>query len=109
GSSSIDYITNGTKITFFGTLSAPLGPNESVRLSLDGGLTWNEAIVTGTHWEYDPMLDGTYHVVVQVIDAAGNIGSSAGIELVVDTSPPVIVSGSTVMANANGTLSVAGP
>ncbi|WP_414925431.1 Ig-like domain-containing protein, partial [Pseudomonas zeae] len=94
---SVDYITNGTKITFFGTLSAPLGANDSVQISLDGGATWNFAIVTGTDWEYDPLLDGTYQVTVRVIDAAGNIGSTATIELVVDTSQPVISPGSTVM------------
>ncbi|MFL1553383.1 Ig-like domain-containing protein, partial [Pseudomonas sp. D47] len=108
GISSVDYITNGTKITFFGTLTAPLGTNDRVEISLDGGGTWHQAIVTGTAWEYDPLLDGTYHVIVQVIDAAGNVGSSARIDIIVDTSDPVMSVGSSEVLNLDGRLSVSG-
>ena len=108
GISSIDYITNGTKLTFFGTLSAPLGASDQVRLSLDGGVTWNQAIVTGTAWEYDPLLDGAYHVIAQVIDTAGNISSSSSIDILIDTSVPVLSPGSTMVANPDGRLSLSG-
>ncbi|MBB6155241.1 5-methylcytosine-specific restriction endonuclease McrA [Pseudomonas sp. JAI115] len=109
GISSVDYVTNGTKITFLGTLTAPLDANNTVQISLDGGVTWEQAIVNGTHWEYDPMLDGTYHIMARVIDLAGNIGSTASIDLVVDTTVPVVSSsGSSLVANPDGSLSLSG-
>ena len=52
GSSATDFITNDGSAgrTVTGTLSAALGINEVVEVSVDGGTTWTTATTTGTNW-----------------------------------------------------------
>nr|WP_275044107.1 Ig-like domain-containing protein [Pseudomonas sp. TTU2014-080ASC] len=87
-----DFITNDPNLIFSGTLGAELGADERVELSLDGGVTWFEASVTGTDWTYDhsgtALTDGDYTVDVRVIDVAGNVGATDSQALTVDTTPP---------------------
>ncbi|HBU6130026.1 TPA: Ig-like domain-containing protein [Enterobacter cloacae] len=91
GLSSSDFITNDTSLTLHGSLGATLADGEYVQISLDGGVTWQNAIVTGSSWYY---VDGrtlgnqTYDYYVRVVDAAGNVGASAHQQVTVDTVAP---------------------
>ncbi|AVF34397.1 Ig-like domain-containing protein [Rahnella sikkimica] len=91
GRSNSDFVTSDTTITLHGSLSAALGNDESAQISLDGGLTWVTLTVTGTTWNYaqgSALTDGSYSYTVRVIDAAGNVGSSASQTVVIDTVAP---------------------
>lgn len=98
GRSISDFITNDTSITVNGTLSQALDANEFAQISTNGGMTWTNLTVTGGSWSFEDtreLADGTYTYQVQVIDLAGNAGSSASQEVVVDTIAPAT---STVIA-----------
>ncbi|MGQ4694067.1 Ig-like domain-containing protein [Enterobacter asburiae] len=91
GLSSSDFITNDTSMTLHGSLGATLADGEYAQISIDGGVTWQNVIVTGNSWYY---VDGrtlgnqTYDYYVRVVDAAGNVGSSAHQQVTVDTVAP---------------------
>ncbi|SAF42035.1 type 1 secretion target domain-containng protein [Enterobacter cloacae] len=91
GLSSSDFITNDTSLTLHGSLGATLADGEYAQISIDGGVTWQNVIVTGNGWYY---VDGrtlgnqTYDYYVRVVDAAGNVGSSAHQQVTVDTVAP---------------------
>ncbi|EOD9039012.1 Ig-like domain-containing protein [Enterobacter hormaechei] len=86
GLSSSDFITNDTSLTLHGSLGAT-----HAQISIDGGVTWQNVIVTGNSWYY---VDGrtlgnqTYDYYVRVVDAAGNVGASAHQQVTVDTVAP---------------------
>uniref|UniRef100_UPI0013005ABC Ig-like domain-containing protein n=1 Tax=Rahnella sp. AN3-3W3 TaxID=1610578 RepID=UPI0013005ABC len=91
GRSTSDFVTSDNTITLKGALSAALGNNESAQISLDGGVTWTTLTVTGTTWSYaqgSALADGSYTYNVRVIDAAGNVGSTASQTVVIDTVAP---------------------
>ncbi|WP_218568479.1 S-layer family protein [Pseudomonas sp. GL93] len=92
GVSTTDYITNDKTLVFNGSLGAALAASERAQISLNGGTTWLNSSVTGTTWSYDNqatnLADGTYNVLVRVIDVAGNVGQTASQNVVVDTTPP---------------------
>ena len=77
---SSDFITNDTSLTLHGSLGATLADGEYAQISIDGGVSWQNVIVTGNSWYY---VDGrtlgnqTYDYYVRVVDAAGNVGASA--------------------------------
>ena len=91
GLSSSDFITNDTSLTLRGSLGATLADGEYAQISIDGGVTWQNVIVTGNSWYY---VDGrtlgnqTYDYYVRVVDAAGNVGASAHQQVTVDTVAP---------------------
>ncbi|EMI6706034.1 Ig-like domain-containing protein [Enterobacter hormaechei] len=91
GLSSSDFITNDTSLTLHGSLGATLADGEYAQISIDGGITWQNVIVTGNSWYY---VDGrtlgnqTYDYYVRVVDAAGNVGASAHQQVTVDTVAP---------------------
>ncbi|SCZ21713.1 Ig-like domain (group 3) [Enterobacter hormaechei] len=91
GLSSSDFITNDTSLTLHGSLGATLADGEYAQISIDGGVTWQNVIVTGNNWYY---VDGrtlsnqTYDYYVRVVDAAGNVGASAHQQVTVDTVAP---------------------
>ncbi len=91
GLSSSDFITNDTSLTLHGSLGASLADGEYAQISIDGGVTWQNVIVTGNSWYY---VDGrtlgnqTYDYYVRVVDAAGNVGASAHQQVTVDTVAP---------------------
>ncbi|RKG29467.1 Ig-like domain-containing protein, partial [Acinetobacter rongchengensis] len=88
---STDFITNDNTLLFNGQVNGTLGADEKVQISLDGGVTWNDAIsdANGT-WTFDytanPLMDGTYTVQAQIVDQAGNIGATATQDIVIDTT-----------------------
>ena len=91
GLSVSDFITNDTSLTLHGSLGATLADGEYAQISIDGGNTWQNVIVTGNSWYY---VDGrtlgnqTYDYYVRVVDAAGNVGASAHQQVTVDTVAP---------------------
>ncbi|WP_436368063.1 beta strand repeat-containing protein [Enterobacter ludwigii] len=91
GLSSSDFITHDTSLTLHGSLGATMADGEYAQISIDGGVTWQNVIVTGNSWYY---VDGrtlgnaTYDYYVRVVDAAGNVGSSAHQQVTVDTVAP---------------------
>ncbi|MBT2015025.1 Ig-like domain-containing protein [Enterobacter hormaechei subsp. xiangfangensis] len=91
GLSSSDFITRDTSLTLHGSLGATLADGEYAQISIDGGVTWQNVIVTGNSWYY---VDGrtlgnqTYDYYVRVVDAAGNMGASAHQQVTVDTVAP---------------------
>ncbi|MCE3116945.1 Ig-like domain-containing protein [Enterobacter sp. ASE] len=91
GLSSSDFITRDTSLTLRGSLGATLADGEYAQISIDGGVTWQNVIVTGNSWYY---VDGrtlgnqTYDYYVRVVDAAGNVGASAHQQVTVDTVAP---------------------
>jgi len=91
GLSSSDFITNDTSLTLHGSLGATLVDGEYAQISIDGGVTWQNVIVTGNSWYYvDSRTLGnqTYDYYVRVVDAAGNVGASAHQQVTVDTVAP---------------------
>nr|WP_161622772.1 Ig-like domain-containing protein [Enterobacter roggenkampii] len=91
GLSSSDFITRDTSQTLHGSLGATLADGEYAQISLDGGVTWQNVIVTGNSWYYvDSRTLGnqTYDYYVRVVDAAGNVGASAHQQVTVDTIAP---------------------
>ncbi|EPN6134609.1 Ig-like domain-containing protein [Enterobacter asburiae] len=91
GLSGSDFVTNDTSLTLHGSLGATLADGEYAQISIDGGVTWQNVIVTGNSWYY---VDGrtlgnqTYDYYVRVVDAAGNVGASAHQQVTVDTVAP---------------------
>ncbi|WP_338125316.1 Ig-like domain-containing protein [Pseudomonas nitroreducens] len=96
GAQGNDFITNDNTLVFSGKLGVALGDGEGVEISLDGGQTWQRAEVSGTDWRFDNttnvIADGSYTVVVRVVDDAGNIGQSAQHDLSIDTLAPTFTS-----------------
>ncbi|MFZ5102454.1 Ig-like domain-containing protein [Enterobacter roggenkampii] len=91
GLSSSDFITRDTSLTLHGSLGATLADGEYAQISIDGGVTWQNVIVTGNSWYYvDSRTLGnqTYDYYVRVVDAAGNVGASAHQQVTVDTIAP---------------------
>ncbi|WP_456319324.1 Ig-like domain-containing protein [Enterobacter ludwigii] len=91
GLSSSDFITHDTSLTLHGSLGATLADGEYAQISIDGGVTWQNVIVTGNSWYYvdsRTLGNATYDYYVRVVDAAGNVGSSAHQQVTVDTVAP---------------------
>ncbi|WP_186142444.1 Ig-like domain-containing protein, partial [Burkholderia gladioli] len=91
GLSDSYFITSDNQISLKGTLGAALANGEYAQISIDGGVTWQNVIVSGNSWYY---VDGrtlgnqTYDYYVRVVDAAGNVGASAHQQVTVDTVAP---------------------
>ena len=93
GVSATDFITNdgsaGRSVS--GSIGAPLGHNEAVQVSFDGGATWTVATTDGTRWS---ALDTGAHTSNWTIEArvtnlaAGLDGTTATREAVLDTVAP---------------------
>jgi hypothetical protein len=102
GTSGADFITKTAAQTVSGTLSANLGSNETVQVSLDNGSTWNAATasVGSNTWSYNTTLAGSDTLKVRVVDAADNIGAVHSQAYVLDTTAPAVNS---VSVPSNGT------
>lgn len=86
-----DFITSDNTLTLSGKLGAPLAAGEHAQISIDGGKTWVDVSLSGTNWSYVDgrvLADGDYLYQLRVIDAAGNIGSTASQLVTVDTVAP---------------------
>ncbi|WP_114944830.1 Ig-like domain-containing protein [Microvirga calopogonii] len=90
GASVSDMITSIAPQTISGTLSANLAAGEQVMVSLDNGATWNPVISSvGTNtWQLVTMLSGSGVLQVQVVDLAGNAGTTYTHAYALDTVAP---------------------
>ncbi|HBH7067279.1 TPA: Ig-like domain repeat protein [Enterobacter cloacae] len=116
GVSGSDFITNSGKAGSLvsGHLSAPLEAGERVLVSVDGGTTWQEALVDGNRWAF---VDGQGHsadwtIQTRVVDAAGNYTESSQ-KVVLDQVAPdapadVVRSGNDVTVTLPGSGVVEG-
>ncbi|MEN7527081.1 Ig-like domain-containing protein [Cupriavidus sp. DL-D2] len=101
-----DWVTGDHSPIVGGTLSGALGAGETLQVSLDGGTTWTNAVVSGTSWQwYAPgqLTDGAHSVSTRVVDAAGNLGtaSTQAFSIVTNVAPQVTV------RDAGGLLGIA--
>ena len=87
-----DFLTNdgsaGRLIS--GSLTAALATGEKVQVSLDGGITWLDAILNGPDsWSFVDVSSHTsdWEIRTRVVDAAGNVNAS-GQDVTLDTTAP---------------------
>ena len=93
GLSASDFITSNGNVTLNGSLTAQLGSGEKAQISLDGGTTWIDLIVSGTSWSFaeaSALAEGEHQYQVRVIDAAGNVGATDEQIVVVDQTKPAV-------------------
>src|SRR4029453_12214119 len=88
-----DFVTSDTTLTVSGT-HGPLGADEKVQVSSDGGLTWSDVTTSdATTWSF---TDPTPHAAsftyqARVIDAAANVGATDSQAITIDTTAPAAV------------------
>ncbi|WP_166454860.1 Ig-like domain-containing protein [Duganella aquatilis] len=86
-----DLITNNPNQTLSGTLSAPLAAGDVVQVSVDSGVTWHLATVSGTTWSLGrTLVPGTRALMVRVADAAGNVSTTHSVQYTLDTTAPTV-------------------
>ncbi len=88
-------------VAITGSSSDSLSGVESVQVSVDAG---SPTPATGTtSWSFTTMslADGSHTLTVNVMDRAGNIGSTS-VAVTVDTTPPQLTLSSDVTAEATG-------
>ncbi|WP_128927175.1 Ig-like domain-containing protein [Bradyrhizobium guangxiense] len=105
GSSSSDFITSDTTLTVSGSNGA-LGSGEKIQLSSDGGATWADVTQsTATSWSYlDPATHaGSFTYQTRIVDAAGNIGTTAAQAVTIDTTAPTAALAITAISQDSGT------
>ncbi|MBC8731993.1 Ig-like domain-containing protein, partial [Paraburkholderia sp. UCT2] len=93
GSSHSDFLTSdgsaGRSIT--GSLTAALAPGETVQVSVDGGKTWQDALVEDNgNWVFQDNTahDASWTIQTRVVDEAGNCGDAVSQQVVLDTIAP---------------------
>ncbi|MBR0841063.1 cadherin-like domain-containing protein [Bradyrhizobium liaoningense] len=85
-----DFVTNDPTLTVSGT-NGVLAVGEKIQVSSDGGVTWADATQsTSTTWSYvDPVSHASsFTYQARIVDAAGNIGTTASHAVTIDTSAP---------------------
>ncbi|MBC3873050.1 DUF4347 domain-containing protein [Undibacterium flavidum] len=104
GTLSNDFITKTAGQTISGTLSATLGADEFVEVSIDNGATWNNATATvGTKaWTIDKTLSGTDTIKVVVSNTAGNSGTVLSKAFKIDTTAPTLTMNSNLLSMNGG-------
>nr|WP_238349884.1 Ig-like domain-containing protein [Pseudomonas sp. BW16M2] len=93
GLDSGDFLTNDGSAgrLIQGTLNAALAAGEKVQVSVDGGATWQDALLNADgSWSF---VDETAHVSdwrvqARVIDASGNVGPESSQDISLDTTAP---------------------
>jgi hypothetical protein len=94
GASATDWITNIADQSIRGQLSQTLEAGETLRASLNGGITWTDitSSVSGTsvNWNQVPLIsDIITRVQFQVVDQAGNKGPLVEKTCFIDTQAPL--------------------
>ncbi len=90
GASASDWVTSSAQVTISGSLSAALGSDERVEVSMDHGATFSVATATigDTSWTLAATLAGSNSVQARVVDVAGNMGAVFTKSYVLDTVAP---------------------
>ncbi len=109
GSSEIDFVTNDTTLVVSGSNGA-LAAGESIQLSSDGGLTWHDVTQTSaTTWSYDDTATShtaSFAYTARIVDAAGNIGTTASQGVTIDTTGPTAALAITAIGDDTGSSAV---
>lgn len=107
GGSSSDFITNDQTLIIHGGVSSPLGDDEKVQISVDGG-PWLDAVYNShtQTWHYDNravlLSEGEHEIVVRTVDEVGNIGPHAQQTVIIDVTPPSATSVITAITDDTG-------
>lgn len=106
GESASDFITadGSAGRTVNGTLSAPLGADEVVELSFDGGNTWVRASTDGTAWQAADLNAhaGNWTIQARVTNIVANLSGPAESRTVtLDTTPPEVPTVDTLDTTSN--------
>jgi hypothetical protein len=90
GVSGDDWVTSSAQVTVSGNLSAALGSDERVEVSLDNGATFSVATMApgDTSWSLTATLAGSNTLLARLVDVAGNIGTVFTKSYVLDTVAP---------------------
>ena len=93
GSSPTDFITadGGAGRTVTGRIDAPLGSNEVLQVSFDGGASWTSATVRGSNWtaQDNGAHDADWTIVTRVTNtAAGLSGPETTRNVTLDRDAP---------------------
>ncbi|MGO4396168.1 Ig-like domain-containing protein, partial [Variovorax sp. M-6] len=91
GTSAHDFVTSDTSLTINGTLTQALASGQRAQITVDGGRSWQDVVVSGTSWSYvdsRTLSDGQYDYTVRVISAAGVAGSIDQKTVTIDTQSP---------------------
>ena len=106
GSSAADFVTSDTTLVVSGSNGA-LAADESIQLSSDGGLTWHDVTQTSaTTWSYDDTATShatSFAYTARIVDAAGNIGTTASQGVTIDTTGPAAALAITAIGDDTGT------
>ncbi len=103
-----DFNTSDNTLVLNGDITGALGANDSVKISLNGGKTWLDAVVDHANktWTYDntdnPLVDGSYTLLSKVVDQAGNDGVLTSNAIVIDTKAPAILAQITGITDDTG-------
>ncbi len=85
-----------------------LAAGESIQLSSDGGLTWHDVTQTSaTTWSYDDTATNhtaSFAYTARIVDAAGNIGTTASQDVTIDTTGPTAALAITAIGDDTGSL-----
>ncbi|GAB3404778.1 Ig-like domain-containing protein [Massilia agilis] len=108
GVSATDLVTKTAAQTISGSLSAPVGAGEAVKVSLDNGVTWTSANASAgasTFTLSGQTLSGGNTLKVKLVDATGNEGSVFSASYVLDTVAPAITVGAVALSSDTGSSS----
>ncbi|WP_218670633.1 Ig-like domain-containing protein, partial [Pseudomonas fluorescens] len=118
GANHTDFLTNdGTRGRLIsGSLTAAISADERVQVSLDGGKTWQDAILNGSNsWSFvdDNSHTADWEIQTRVVDKAGNVGTVSTQDVTLDTEAPdapdsFSINGSTVTVQFDGSSLKAG-
>ena len=91
GSDAHDFVTNVASQTISGTLSASLPGGAHVQISMDGGSSWNNAVVSGTGWSYSgaTLQAGTNSLYARILDSSNQSTTPVSQSYTLDTSAPL--------------------
>ncbi|MDR2155632.1 MAG: Ig-like domain-containing protein [Burkholderiaceae bacterium] len=102
------YTNVNTRLRVTGALDKPLRPGDTAQIKLDDGSDWLDLSVPvgSSNWSYvdlRTLSDGVHKYTVQVLDAAGNIGSTDEVTIGVDTKGPTNKAEITGISEDSGT------
>ena len=85
-----DFVTSDTTLTVAGTNGA-LAAGEKIQVSSDGGVTWTGVTQSAsTNWSYTDSVThaASFTYQARIVDTAGNIGTTVGQVITIDTTAP---------------------
>lgn len=105
GANASDFITNVASQAVAGTLSAPLGTGNVVRISLDNGVTWQTATANTGDTAFTlpgAVLTGSNTLIVRVENTDGIASTALSQAYILDQTPPGATASIASMTNDSG-------